>query len=264
MKLAGVFALCTCIALAQPAPKQNLTVILTNPATPETAKQMTGVVKTVAGVLDVQFDPANATFNLRGYDNELPIAEWLLRKMDKPAGWQPAQAGDVSANEYRAQPGAIPIVPSEAVARVHYLRNSTPRDSIEIATNLRIVGNIAHVARIDQPALIAVRSTEVQADLADWLIDKLDLPPMADVSALQSGINSYSLPPGPDGATESVQVFYLNPSLRPARIREIAAQVRTGTGMKLTFSKTSPPTIVVRGSGAQIAQGRQIIQSNTD
>lgn len=260
----AVFILCAAAAFGQRPPKRDSTVTLTNIPTAQTIKDMTGMVKSIADVMDVSFDEAHSAFALRAPENQLDLAAWLLHAADKPAGWQPAaqDSGSAADREYQLQPGGDRIEDREPITRIYYLQNSSPRDALEIQTVIRVVGEIRRLTGCDPLHMIVLRGTAAEVDLGDWMIQKLDLPASANASVLQSGnpeANTFKLPARPDGVEDSVRVFYLDPKTSAADIHNLTGKIRQTTNTLSVFSKTSPPTIVVRGSSVPLAQTQQIL-----
>jgi hypothetical protein len=262
----AIFALCAFTAFAQRVPNQEAVVVLANVPTAAALKQMTTVVKTAADVLNVSFDEAHSSFALKSPANQLGLAEWLLHAMDKPAGWKPTadEAGNLSARQYVLQPGGDRLEDRWPITRIHYLNTSNALDVVEIVTVTRVVAEIQRVFQFDAAGMIVFRDTATRADLGDWLIGKLDVP--ADGKALAEQQNNpqaeiFTIANGSGGSADDLlRVFYLDPVLKPADIQARTKSIRETTKTLRVFQKTSPPTIVVRGSSTLLAQAQQIIE----
>jgi hypothetical protein len=265
MKFAALF-LCAAAGFAQIPPDQKAVVVLANTPTALTVKQMTTVLRTVADVPDVSFDEAHSSFALRGWASQLGLAEWLLHAMDKPAGWQPSaqESADPFSREYHLPKASFPFMDRNPVARVYYLTNTTtPLGVQEILLGLRMVGDIQQVYNCDEARLIAFRGTAAEVDLGEWIIRKLDLPDGGAAFARQKenpDADILKLPNNAAGHEDIVGVFYLEPTLTQKEIYRVLAKIRTATNTGSIFQKSSPPAIVFRGTSAQIAQARQVIE----
>jgi hypothetical protein len=250
-------------------PKQDATFALANPASPESVNQMTSVIKTVAHVMEVSFDAEHSTFALRGFAGDLGLAEWLLRAIDKPAGWQPtAQESDnVSAREYLSSPGgSIPPDDRIPVTRIYYLNSTTQLAKQEILTAERLVGGIQFAFVLDNPRILVFRHNAATVALAEWMVQKLDVPADGLAYAAQSqnpqaGI--FKLPDTPDGHEDIVRIFYLDPSTSPKALFAMTKSIREKDNTARVFQKTSPPAIAVRGNSALLAQAQQIVNSGS-
>ena len=262
----AIFALCTFTAFAQRPPNQEAVVALANVPTADAVKQMTTVVKTTADVSDLSFDEAHSTFTLKSQANQLGLAEWLLRAMDKPAGWKPSgeEADNLSSRQFLLQPGAD-IEDRWPITRIHYLNTSSNFDVVEILTVVRVVAEIQRIFRFDPAGMLVFRDTSKGAELGDWLIDKLDVS--ADGKALAEQQNNsqaeiFTIASGSGGSADDlVRVFYLDPALKLADLLTLTKKIREATNTLRVFQKTMPPAIVVRGNLAVLAQAQQIIEA---
>jgi hypothetical protein len=186
--------------------------------------------------------------------------------MDKPAGWKPsaAEADNLSVRQYLLQPGGD-IEDRWPITRIHYLNTSKNLDVQEILAVSRVVAEIQRIFRFEPAGMIVFRDTAKAADLGDWLIGKLDVA--SDGKALAEQQNNpqaeiFTIASGSGGSADDlVRVFYLDPALKPADIQSRTKSIRETTKTLRVFQKTSPPTIVVRGSSALLAQAQQIIEA---
>jgi hypothetical protein len=217
---------------------------------------MTTIVKTVAHIPDVSYDQTHSSFTLQGPANLLGLSEWLLHAMDKPAGWQPTtqESDNPSSREYHLKTGGYSIDDRTPVARVYYLKNTTtPQGVQEILTMLRVLGHVQEVFACDGPRMMAFRGTATGVDLAEWMIRKLDVTAGRQEN---SDGNVFKL-----STEDIVRVFYLDPATSPKGIGDLGNNIRATTKTRNIFLKTSPPTIMVRGNSALLAQARQIIEN---
>lgn len=237
MKFAALF-LCATAAFGQRPLDQNAAVVLANRPTAQTTQEMLTTVRAVADVTDVSFDEAQLTFTLRGPANLLGLAEWLLRAMDKPAGWQPTtgESETVALREYHLPKGAFPDPRAEwgPVARIYYLTNTTSRQQgiQEILTVLRAVGEIQKVFNCSAPRIIAFRGPATDVDLGEWLLRKLDVPAGGEAFAHQkenSDDNTLKLPGTRTGSEDIVRVFHLSHAATPKEMNALFAKIQAAT-----------------------------------
>lgn len=256
----------TIVAFGQAPPRQDSTIALENAPAAETVKQMTAMLQIAANVTNVAFDEAHRSFTMRGPKNLLDLAAWLLQRADKPAGWRPPETDSEAENEYRLQPGGFAVDDRWPVARVHYLRNSGPRDEIQIMTILRVVADLQPGMWLEHPAMIAFRGTAADVALDDWIIGKLDLPAKAGAAAFQASdadSNRMKLAPKSDGSEDIVQVFYLNPALPAGTAARLGINIARTTNTKAFGKISQAPAVVVRGSSLVLAQAEQLIHYST-
>ena len=266
----AIFALCTFTAFAQRVPSQEAVVVPGQCSDGRRAsKQMTTVVKGTADIPNLSFDEAHSSFALKSPANQLGLAEWLLRAMDKPAGWKPSaeEAENLSTRQYRLQPGSMIDWKTEwPITRIHYLHTSNNLDvrtgdsdgvaggggdpknlSIRSGRHGRVPGN---------------RSTRRSGGLVDRQVGTSRR--MARRSPNNRAIRQaeiFTIANGNGGSADDlVRVFYLDSALKPADIQARTKNIRETTKTLRVFQKTSPPTIVVRGSSALLAQAQQIIE----
>jgi hypothetical protein len=109
---------------------------------------------------------AHSSFTLKSQANQLGLAEWLLRAMDKPAGWKPNadEAENLAARQYLMQPGSD-IEDRWPITRIHYLNASNNLDVVEILTVVRVVAEIQRIFRFDPAGMMIFRDVARGADL---------------------------------------------------------------------------------------------------
>ena len=107
--------------------------------------------------------------------------------------------------------------------------------------------------------MIVVQGSATSVDLPEWLIQKLDVPAKGGAFTRQNdtSLNRHDASYGAGGA---VQVFYLDPAISRQRNLDLWSKIQA-TISKRSFLMTSPPTITVRGTPADLAQAQQIIDS---
>jgi hypothetical protein len=232
-------------------------VRLTNAPSEKALKEVATLLRTVTGSPYLSWNIAQSTIAITGTPEQLALAEWLSKAIDKPAGWRPSDSeyGNPTAREYKLQSG-----PDE-VAGVFYLRDTaTPRAVQEILTVLRTVADVQKLFFRSEPKMIAYRADPSNANLVEWLLPKLDIP-SGDLSHTS---NRFKLPtPARDGSDDILQIFYLKPPVAVDQFNGLMNALRTKVYIQKTFGTTSPPVLVVRGSPVQLSESEQLIFTST-
>ena len=105
---------------------------------------------------------------LRGTGDQVALAEWLFKELDRPVA-RAAAAPPAVAHEYRMPGDADDIV------RVFYLTHAdTPRRLQEIAVQVRTTTEVRRLFTYNAPSAMALRGTAAQIALADRLIEERD------------------------------------------------------------------------------------------
>jgi hypothetical protein len=146
-------------------------VRLTNAPTEKALKEVAALLRAVTGSPYLSSNIAQSTIAITGTPEQLALAEWLAKAIDKPAGWRPSDSeyGNPAAREYK-----LPSGPEE-VARVFYLRDTaTPQAVQEILTIVRTVLDVQKLFFRSEPKMLAYRTDPSMADLIEWLLPKLD------------------------------------------------------------------------------------------
>ena len=152
-------------------PTESTVVRLTNAPTEKALKEVAALLKAVTGSPYLSSNIAQSTIAITGTPEQLALAEWLSKEVDKPEGWRPSDSeyGDPTAREYK-----LPSGPDE-LARVFYLRDTaTPQAVQEILTIVRTVLDVQKLFVRSEPKMIAYRTDRSMADLIEWLLPKLD------------------------------------------------------------------------------------------
>jgi hypothetical protein len=177
-RTSAALILFACIAGAQtavtpPLPTQSTVVRLTNAPSDRALKEVATLLRTVTGSPYLSSNIAQSTIAITGTPEQLALAEWLSKVVDKPAGWRPSDSeyGNPTAREYK-----LPSARDE-LAGVFYLRDTaTPQAMQEILTVLRTVADVQKLFFRSEPKMIAYRADPSQANLIEWLLPKLDSP----------------------------------------------------------------------------------------
>jgi hypothetical protein len=215
----------------------HLTTLTTLPGSNEIAT----VLRTL-GVRNIVADISSHTITVSGTDAELGLAAWLVEHFDSE---QPQTA----TAQY-----AFPGSPDDTV-RIFYLVN-VPAQSIlnEMVTSLRVTADIQRIFTCTPQNAIAMRTTAAKAQLAEWLIQQLDVPADAHPSGERYGFA------GPGGPGEVVEVAFLKYPRTQAGLNEAVTAIRSVANIRYIFTRSSPQGMVFRGSVDQVQSAERILQ----
>jgi hypothetical protein len=169
---------------------------------------------------------------LRGTAEQIALADWLLRELDKPT--------DSSKHEF-----PLPASVDDLVRVFHLKHSESVQDFNELATLIRSIGQMRRLFTDNSQRAIALRGTPVQIALAEWIINELDKPTNHPASQ-NSAQREYGLSSGVD---DHIGLFYLS----RADIVETANQLRVQGQMQSVFTYKPQRAIAVRGTANQIA-----------
>ncbi|HVW11517.1 MAG TPA: hypothetical protein VHC90_23190 [Bryobacteraceae bacterium] len=216
---------------------------------PQAIQELLTVIRTVGDIQKVFDYTDHKDLAVRGTDAELAFTQFLVGSLD--------QTPDPQRTAMTMTPGypyATPRGASDTV-RVFYLAHSSqPQQIQEILTNLRTVLDVQRVFNFTPLAALVVRASPEIVTASEWMIRSLDLPADAKAST-QDYSGSPTMPGG--GA---LQVLYPANLKGPALMQTLTA-LRTSVGLQKVFLKTTPATLVMRGSADQITKADQLIQT---
>ena len=124
-------------------------------------------------------------------------------------------------------------------------QNENKQQIEEIATVLRVTGDIQQVSVDDVNRTVAVEGTAGKVALADWLVHQMDLP----VDGQFPGVHQYWTAADGDPV---VRVFYLNHVSTPQQLQEIVTTVRSLADVRRMFVYTALNAVALRGTDRQM------------
>jgi type II secretory pathway component GspD/PulD (secretin) len=142
----------------------------------ENPRALQDIVNTVRNVADVQrmmSYQANGVIVLRGSAEQVDLAGWIIRNLDRPAGAQ----SDAKPLEYTYNDTSSR--PATAVRMFRITRNATSQALQELTTAVRSIADVQRVTINSEIATLTLRGTPSQAGMAAWLIDEMDRKPAA-------------------------------------------------------------------------------------
>lgn len=223
---------------------------LHTPATAQEFQEIVTAVRTVADIRRVFTYNAPMAVVMRGSDDQIALADWLLNELDQPASAHSA------LHEYLMTSG---FDRNESAIRVFYLTHTpTVQDFQEVATATRTIADIRRVFTYNTPRAMIVRGTPDQITLAAWLVDQLDTMNTGQPRQASPVYHTYQ-PPTKDDAT-AVRVFFLAHAGSVADFQKAATQVRTTAQIRRVFTYNGPRALVLRGSTDQLAVAEQLVK----
>jgi hypothetical protein len=126
---------------------------LTNVSTPRGMQELLTVLRTVGDINQVFNYTNQRALVLRGNDNDVARAEWLIQNLDQQPGQQAA-----GTHTFNAPTG-------DDVTRIFYVANATPQGLQTAVATIRTEARIRKVFSTSAPSAVVVRGTsdEVQA-----------------------------------------------------------------------------------------------------
>lgn len=220
---------------------------------PQAVQEMITVIRTVGDLQKIFVYTDHSDLVVRGTASELDLVRFMIDSLDQTPN--PQRAALTMTPEYHYSWSYTPKASGTDTVRIYYLAHSPqPMQIQEILTNLRTVLDVQKVFNFTPLRALVLRGSPETVAASEWMIRSLDLPADAQVST-QEFTASPSMPGG-----SSLQVLYPANLKGPALMQTLTA-VRSNAGIQKAFLKTSPSTIVMRGSADQITKADQIVQN---
>jgi hypothetical protein len=226
------------VVLAASAFAGERNVQLANPATQQSLQELATAIRTVGQIKTVNIE-APASFHIEGTPGELDMAEWMLTHFDRPTGWRP--------NEQELNNPAARTFQNNV--RIFYLAaDITPQGTQETLTILRTVLDTQMVYNFTPHRALVARGTSPHLEAIEWVL-----------KAMSSGTISepYKLE---DPRFDTVRVFPLAPATSQKQIQETLTRLRMDLRIQKVFTLSSPPTIVVRATAADMDRVAKSLQ----
>lgn len=147
---------------------------LANTRQPQDIQQIVNSLRSVTEIQRITSFNKNFAIVLRGAPEQAALAEWLVARLDKPAGAQPA-----AALEYQI-PGKLDpnmaLTPSPIVELFYLAHLSTPQDIQDLVNSIRTTTQLQRITAYDGPRAIVARGTGAQIAQAATLVQQRDKP----------------------------------------------------------------------------------------
>jgi len=234
----GVAILLASGAAAQTTSRTFHLTTLTSP-TAVRVREIGTIVRALAAK-QTSVNEESQTISVSGSSSDLALAAWLVEQFDSTG----AKSGMV---QYTVQGS-----PQSAV-RIFYLSN-TPRQTglNEFVSTLRTVGGIQNMFATTPEHAIGIRTTEAQAQLAEWLVKQLD------VAHASAGVERYAST-GPGGPQEIVEVAFLARQGTESDLNQAVTTLRNEAGIRDIFMHSSPQGMAFRGSAEQVQSAEHLL-----
>jgi hypothetical protein len=219
---------------------------LSNVDDPRTMQEFVNVVRSVADMPWLVAVNQPRVIVMRGTQEQVKAADWMLGALDQPAAAQSAGAPQV----YRLAAAAWDPR-GGLVVQVATLKHIETEQGIQQITNLtRSIADIQRCFPIFLGKRLVMRGSDDQIALANWLMKELD-------SAGGQGTQEFK--PGGAG-NQVVQVAYVN-TANPQSLQETVNAIRSETKIQRVYPFVSLSAIAMLGTAGQLAQAQQVIQS---
>lgn len=217
------------------------------PKTPQEIQEILTVLRTVGDIQKVFNYTPLSDLVVRGPAAQLALAEYLINGLDV----KPGTVTTAASAEFHYSVAARP----NDVVRIFYLaHSSTPQQMQEILTTLRTVADIQKVFNYTPLSALSIRGTASDLATCEFLISKLDLP--ADAKNLVP--DEFTIPANVPGGNV-IGVYYPS-TLNAKKLVGAVTLLRESLQLNKTFMKSSPPTLIYRGTADQIAKAEQLIK----
>ena len=214
-----------------------------SPDTPQEIQEVLTILRTVEDVQKVYNDTALSDLVVRGTANQLALADYIIKAVDVIPGTVTVAATPEFHYSERARPNDV--------VRVFYLSHTTsPQQMQEILTTLRTVADIQRVFNYTPLSALTIRGTASDLASCEFLIGKLDLP--ADAKSAPPA--EFNIPGG-----NVIGVYYTS-NLSGKKLTAAVNLLRDSLQLTKTFMKTTPQTLIYRGTADQIAKAEQLIK----
>jgi hypothetical protein len=185
---------------------------------------------------------------VRGTADQIAATEFLVRELD-----QPADAKRADSREYAM---VDPAKHGETAVRVFYLPYaSTVQQFQEVATLVRVIGEVRRIFTYNTPRALIVRGTPDQMALTAWMVSELGKPVTAG-----SASQTYKYPGDDRNGENLVRVFYVKDVPTVQAFQQLATQIRTTSQMRRVFTYNESKALALRGNEAQLATAEQMLQ----
>lgn len=231
-------------ALAQ-TPDADRVFRFAHAGTPQSRQEITNAMRSIAELPTAALDNSAGILAVRGTAARLGLAEWLFAELDRPAVPQFSTA----MHQYQIPGDSIPEV------RTFWLVHAVqPQAMQEVVNAVRSIAEIQYVVAYSTNAVLVLRGSLDQVELAAWLIRQLDQPPAAqpDHTALEYRFA--------DPRTPAVRVFHLAHTANPQAEQELVNAIRSIAEIQRVMVYTQTATICVRGSPAEASMAVWLVE----
>ncbi len=227
------------LACAQTADLRERIFYFSEPKSSQQFMEAATVIRTIADIKDISANSDQKTLTVHATPAQIAISEWLFNEIDT------SPPPTAVSHEYKV-PG-----PEDDLVRIFFLPYApSVQDFQEIATLVRTISNIQRVFTYNGSKALALRGSQTQVELADWLVGALD-----PAKGLITG--EYRVPGTDD---DVVGVLYLPHTATVQDFQKAATRIREAAQIRRIFTYNTPRALALRGTAQQIAQAARLVQ----
>lgn len=216
--------------------------------TPQQIQEMVNAVRSLAEVQRITAFTGAGALVLRSTPEQAEFAEWLVREFDSAA----SAAAPPNTSQYTYPDTAQPHPERRATAiRIYHPVNiHMPVDTQEAVNALRSIADLQRVVALSAGPAIALRGSDSQVAVADWLMGELD-------RRSPSGTGHEYQAPSLNG--EVVRTFFPKPGTMQDLLSAVRS-VRQSTGIQRIVVCQRSGAVVLRGAAGQVATAITMLQ----
>ncbi len=218
-----------------------------SPDTPQQIQEILTTIRTVGDIQKIFNDTELSDIVVHGTASQLALVDYIIKAVDITPGTVTVAA---TPEFHYSEPGR----PNDVV-RVFYLSHTnTPQQMQEILTSLRTVAEIMKVFNYTPLNALTIRGSASDLAASEFLIGKLDLP----ADAKPGPPSEFTMPADFPGGNV-IGVYYTS-NLSGKKLTAAVTLLRDNLQLTKTFMKTTPQTLIYRGTADQIAKAEQLIK----
>jgi hypothetical protein len=235
----AIAACCASAAVGQTTAAEDVRVFhLTQNETPKEMQEIVTTLRAVADIRQLSMDDTQRTVMVGATAQQMAMAEWLIRQLDVPAP---------NAQPQQFVPGGA----GNDFVRVYFTHAATPQALQEIVTTIRSVADLQRLFINNALHAVVLRGGAAEVELADWLIQKLDLPGQNSAPPEYAYMGFH----GPEVA----RVFYLVNPPTPRDVQEIITTIRSIADVQRIFVYNAHKAVAVRGPADRVALAQWLV-----
>lgn len=143
-----------------------------------------------------------------------------------------------------------------------FANKPSPQCLQEIATILRTVGDIQHLAIDSDAPAVTVNGNTDQLEMSGWIIHQLDRPAQAVAAVTEPYLVPPTMDPHmPNAGDDVIRVFFLQHTATPQGIQQLLTVLRTVADVQKVFNYNATKALVLRGPSAQVALAAYLVNA---
>lgn len=235
----------TALVMAPLAFADSQTFQYNNARSYQAMQEIDNAIRVIGGIRYVLPDPASATVAVEGTAEQLSLASWMFRQMDRTP--DQIQRGSVAAYPTAGEP-----------VRVYFLQQSYSTQAfVDLVNTVRNITEVPRVFPDEYLSAIVIRANASQMATATFLIEQLDQP----TPARTAGQNEFRSVDGA-GADRVIRIFRLTHIDSREAIMELADILRKEAQLVSVCPNSAEQLIVARGPADRIARAAELVAQN--